>query len=55
MLELKQLRKNGSVKEYQFAFDRLLAQSSLTTDQPILCYLDSLKDELVNSVMMHKP
>lgn len=29
MLELKQLKQTGSVKEFQFAFGRLLAQCDL--------------------------
>lgn len=38
MLELKQLRQTGTVQEFQFAFDRLLAQCNLTTKQAMLCF-----------------
>ncbi|XP_019240554.1 PREDICTED: uncharacterized protein LOC109220546 [Nicotiana attenuata] len=55
MLELKQLKQTGSVKEFQFAFARLLAQCDLTVSQAISCFLGGLKEELVNSVKMHEP
>ncbi|XP_019263582.1 PREDICTED: uncharacterized protein LOC109241311 [Nicotiana attenuata] len=55
MLELKQLKQTGSVKEFQFAFARLLVQCDLTVSQAISCFLGKLKGELVNPVKMHEP
>ncbi|XP_075103528.1 uncharacterized protein LOC142178099 [Nicotiana tabacum] len=55
MLELKQLKQTGSIREFQFAFDRLVAQCNLTVEQAISCFLDGLKEELVNPIMMHEP
>ncbi|WMV32511.1 hypothetical protein MTR67_025896 [Solanum verrucosum] len=55
MLELKQLRQTGTVREFQFAFSRLLTQCNLTTAQAISCFLGGLKDELVGTIMMHEP
>lgn len=55
MLELKQLRQTGSVREFQFAFARLLAQCDLSVSQAISCFLGGLKEELVNPVKMHEP
>ncbi|XP_070031874.1 uncharacterized protein [Nicotiana tomentosiformis] len=46
MLELKQLRQIGTVREFQFAFDRLLAHCSLTIEQALSCFLRGLKEEL---------
>ncbi|XP_019258307.1 PREDICTED: uncharacterized protein LOC109236562 [Nicotiana attenuata] len=48
MLELKQLRQTGSVRKFQFAFARLLAQCDLSVNQAISCFLGGLKEELVN-------
>lgn len=55
MLELKQLRQTGTVREFQFAFDRLLARCSLTIEQAISCFLGGLKEELVHPIKMHEP
>ncbi|KAH0697641.1 hypothetical protein KY290_015524 [Solanum tuberosum] len=55
MLELKQLRQTGTVREFQFAFSRLLTQCNLTTAQAISCFLGGLKDELVGTILMHEP
>lgn len=55
MLELKQLRQTGTVREFQFAFDRLIAQCSLTVEQAIFCFLGGLKEELVHPIKMHEP
>lgn len=55
MLELKQLRQTGSVREFQFVFDRLLSQCSLTVEQAISCFLGGLKEELVHPIKMHEP
>ncbi|XP_075090372.1 uncharacterized protein LOC142171540 [Nicotiana tabacum] len=55
MLELKQLKQTGSIREFQFAFDRLVAQCNLTVEQAISCFLGGLKKELVHPIMMHEP
>ncbi|XP_019246354.1 PREDICTED: uncharacterized protein LOC109226006 [Nicotiana attenuata] len=55
MLELKQLKQTGTVREFQFAFDRLVSQCSLSVDQAISCFLGGLKEELVSPIMMHEP
>ncbi|XP_019239740.1 PREDICTED: uncharacterized protein LOC109219722 [Nicotiana attenuata] len=55
MLELKQLKQTGLVKEFQFAFARLLAQCDLTVSQAISYFLGGLKEEQVNPVKMHEP
>lgn len=55
MLELKQLKQTGYVREFQFAFDRLVAQCNLTVEQAISCFLGGLKEQLLNHIMMHEP
>lgn len=55
MLKLKQLKQTGFVREFQFAFDRLVAQCNLTVEQDSSCFLGGLKEELVNPIMMNEP
>lgn len=55
MLALKQLRQTGSVREFQFAFARLLAQCNLSVSQAISYFLGGLKEELLNPMKMHEP
>ncbi|KAH0682689.1 hypothetical protein KY290_021274, partial [Solanum tuberosum] len=55
MLELKKLRQTRTVREFRFAFSRLLTECNLTTAQAILCFLGGLKDELVGTILTHEP
>ncbi|XP_059284972.1 uncharacterized protein LOC132038306 [Lycium ferocissimum] len=54
-MELKQLRQTGTVREFQFAFDRLLSQCNLFNEQAMSCFLGGLKEELIGPILMHEP
>lgn len=55
MEAIKNLRQNGSVKDYQAEFDRLLTGINLSTENAISCYLGGLKPELNKAVKIQVP
>lgn len=54
--ELMQLRQNGSVEQYQDAFDALLIRiEDLPVSHAISNFLSGLDSEIQNTVTMFKP
>ncbi|KAK6791390.1 hypothetical protein RDI58_010471 [Solanum bulbocastanum] len=54
MLELKQLRQIGTVREFQFLFDKLLTQCNLIGPQAVSCFLGGLKKELLEDCIVEE-
>lgn len=55
LAELMKLRQNGTVEQYQEAFDSLLNRVELPVQHAISCFLSGLNDEIQHAVRMFKP